>query len=114
LPKVRNHDANSTALNEREHGREVKAKRVQQLGDSVAATRADALDIDTLSGVLLTRLDQMTRRHRRRGVRRAGGSFNRAGTSLGAAVQSTDRLLKLDRAATLRAEAARRQTDSRA
>ena len=51
MRKVRNYDAELKALTER--AREVKAKRVQQLGELVAATGADTLDIETLAGALL-------------------------------------------------------------
>lgn len=51
MRKPRDYDAELKALTER--AREVKAKRVQQLGELVAATGADALDIETLAGVLI-------------------------------------------------------------
>ena len=41
-------------------------------------------------------------------------SFNGAGKKVAVLLQSTDRLLKLNRAATLRAEATQRRTDSKA
>ena len=50
---------------------------------------------------------------RRPGALRAGPSFNGAGARVAALLQATDRLLRLNRAATLRAEAGQRRTDNR-
>ena len=51
MRKVRNYDAELKALGDK--ARALKAKRVEQLGQLVAATGADALDAETLAGVLL-------------------------------------------------------------
>ncbi len=51
MRKVRDYDAELKALNDK--ARTLKAKRVEQLGQLVAATGADALDAETLAGVLL-------------------------------------------------------------
>ena len=51
LRKVRDYDAELKALGDK--ARALKAKRVEQLGQLVAATGADALDAETLAGVLL-------------------------------------------------------------
>ena len=51
MRKVRDFDAELKALNDK--ARSLKAKRVEQLGQLVAATGADALDVETLAGVLL-------------------------------------------------------------
>ena len=51
MRKVRDFDAELKALNDKT--RSLKAKRVEQLGQLVAATGADALDAETLAGVLL-------------------------------------------------------------
>ena len=51
MRKVRDYDAELKALNDK--ARSLKAKRVEQLGQLVAATGADALDTETLAGVLL-------------------------------------------------------------
>ena len=51
MRKVRDYDAELKALNDK--ARSLKAKRVEQLGQLVAATGADALDAQTLAGVLL-------------------------------------------------------------
>lgn len=51
MRKVRDYDAELKALNDK--ARALKAKRVEQLGQLVAATGADALDAETLAGALL-------------------------------------------------------------
>lgn len=51
MRKVRDYDAELKALTDKARG--LKAKRVEQLGQLVAATGADALDVETLAGVLL-------------------------------------------------------------
>jgi hypothetical protein len=51
MRKVRDYNAELKALNERARG--LKAKKVQQLGELVAATGADTFDAETLAGVLL-------------------------------------------------------------
>ncbi len=51
MRKVRDYDAELKALTDK--ARTLKAKRVEQLGQLVAATGADALDAETLAGVLL-------------------------------------------------------------
>ena len=51
MRKVRDYDAELKALGDK--ARSLKAKRVEQLGQLVAATGADALDAETLAGVLL-------------------------------------------------------------
>lgn len=55
MRKVRDYDAELKALNDRARG--LKAKRVQQLGELVAATGADSLDVETLAGALLEAID---------------------------------------------------------
>lgn len=51
MRKVRDYDAELKALGDK--ARALKAKRIEQLGALVAATGADALDAETLAGVLL-------------------------------------------------------------
>ena len=51
MRKVRDYDAELKALTDRARG--LKAKKVQQLGELVAATGADSLDAETLAGALL-------------------------------------------------------------
>ena len=51
MRKVRDYDAELKALQEKARG--LKARRVEQLGQLVAATGADALDVAVLAGALL-------------------------------------------------------------
>ena len=51
MRKVRDYDAELRALNDK--ARALKAKKVQQLGELVTSTGADALDPDTRAGALL-------------------------------------------------------------
>jgi hypothetical protein len=51
MRKVRDYDAELKALGDK--ARSLKAKRIEQLGQLVTATGADALDAETLAGVLL-------------------------------------------------------------
>ena len=51
MRKVRDYDAELKALGDK--ARALKAKRIEQLGQLVAATGADALDAETLAGILL-------------------------------------------------------------
>ncbi|QJU60958.1 conjugal transfer protein TraD (plasmid) [Sphingomonas sp. AP4-R1] len=51
MRKVRDYDAELKALNDK--ARALKAQKIQQLGELVAATGADALDTGTLVGGLL-------------------------------------------------------------
>lgn len=51
MRKVRDYDAELKALGDK--ARALKAKRVEQLGQLVTATGADALDAEALAGVLL-------------------------------------------------------------
>jgi hypothetical protein len=51
MRKVRDYDAELKMLSDK--ARTLKAKRVEQLGQLVTATGADALDVETLAGALL-------------------------------------------------------------
>ncbi len=51
MRKVRDYNAELKALGAK--ARALKARKVEQLGSLVAATGADALDAETLAGVLL-------------------------------------------------------------
>ena len=51
MRKVRDYDSELKALEER--ARQLKARRVEQLGALVASTGADTLDLETLAGALL-------------------------------------------------------------
>ncbi len=91
MRKPRDIDAELKALQEKAKG--LKARKVVQLGELVTATGADALDPETLAGVLLAALeakDAETREGwRRRGAaffqRRARARKNTAGQAPGSA-----------------------------
>ena len=55
MRKVRDYDAELKALVDK--ARALKAKKVQQLGELVTSTGADALDTETLAGVLLVAVE---------------------------------------------------------
>lgn len=55
MRKVRDYDAELKALGDK--ARALKAKKVQQLGELVTSTGADALDPDMLAGVLLAAVE---------------------------------------------------------
>lgn len=55
MRKVRDYDAELKALGDK--ARALKAKKVQQLGELVTSTGADALDLDILAGALLAAVD---------------------------------------------------------
>src|SRR3546814_20902334 len=50
MRKVRDYDAELRALNDK--AKALKARKVQQLGELVTSTGADALDLETLAGAL--------------------------------------------------------------
>src|SRR3546814_20497618 len=55
MRKVRDYDAELWALNDK--AKALKARKVQQLGELVASTGADALDLDTPAGALLAAVE---------------------------------------------------------
>ena len=50
MRKVRNYDAELKALSDK--ARQIKARKVEQLGALVVATGADALDLEVIAGML--------------------------------------------------------------
>lgn len=56
MRKVRDYDAELKALNER--AKLLQQRKVQQFGELVEATGADALDSDVLAGALLATIDE--------------------------------------------------------
>lgn len=56
MRKPRDIDAELRALQDKAKG--LKAKRTQQLGELVAATKADGLDLEVLAGVLLEAVER--------------------------------------------------------
>lgn len=55
MRKVRDYDAELKALGDK--AKALKARKVQQLGELVTSTGADALDLDVLAGVLLAAVE---------------------------------------------------------
>src|SRR3546814_20466821 len=55
MRKVRDYDAELRALNDK--AKALKARKVQQLGELVTSTGADALGLDTLAGALLAAVE---------------------------------------------------------
>ena len=95
MRKVRDYDAELKALSDK--ARALKAKRVEQLGQLVAATGADALDPETLAGVLLDAIESKDasakEAWRAKGAaffqrRRRKGGGTAAGDGSGAAAES--------------------------
>ena len=76
MRKVRDYDAELKALENR--AKAIKARRIEQLGQLVTATGADALDMETLAGALL---DAVTMDAEAKEVWRAKGAafFQRRG-----------------------------------
>ena len=87
MRKVRDYDAELKALNDK--ARQLKARKVEQLGQLVTSTGADALDAETLAGALLDAVaskdaeakeawrakgSAFFQRRRRKGGRTAGGN----------------------------------------
>lgn len=55
MRKVRDYDAELKTLNDK--ARALKAKKVEQFGQLVSVTGADALDLDVLTGALITAVE---------------------------------------------------------
>lgn len=55
MRKTRDYDAELRALGEKTKA--LKAKKVEQLGQLVTSTGADALDLDILAGILITAVE---------------------------------------------------------
>ena len=55
MRKTRDYDAELRALGDK--AKALKARKVQQLGELVAATGADALDMETLAGALIAAVE---------------------------------------------------------
>ncbi|CAH0357136.1 conjugal transfer protein TraD [Sphingobium sp. CECT 9361] len=83
MRKVRDYDAELKALGDR--ARALKAKRVEQLGQLVAATGADALDVETLAGVLLDAVGSMDANAKEAWRSKGAAFFQRRGRKGGGA-----------------------------
>ncbi|HEX7783176.1 MAG TPA: conjugal transfer protein TraD [Afipia sp.] len=75
--KVRDYDAELKALGDK--ARTLKAKKVQQLGELVTATGADALDLDTLAGALIAAVESSSAEEREAWRAKGSAFFQRRG-----------------------------------
>jgi hypothetical protein len=75
MRKARDYDAELKALGDK--AKALKARKVQQLGELVTATGADALDIDTLAGALLHIVGEAQLAGNREAWRSDGAAFFR-------------------------------------
>jgi hypothetical protein len=97
MRKVRDYDAELKALESR--AKAIKARRVEQLGQLVTTTGADALDIEVLAGALLDAASSQNaeakeawrangsaffQRHGLKGGRKVGGNNNGGNAQQGA------------------------------
>lgn len=73
MRKVRDYDAELKALGDK--ARALKARKVEQLGQLVAATGADALDADVLAGALLHVIGEVQVAENREAWRSDGAAF---------------------------------------
>lgn len=76
MRKPRNIDAELKALADRQ--RTLRSKKISQLGELVVATGADALDAETLAGVLLDAVKRDRQDDAREAWRASGASFFRS------------------------------------
>ena len=84
MRKVRDYDAELKALGDK--ARALKAKRVEQLGQLVAATGADALDAETLAGALLNAIGSKDAGAKEAWRAKGAAFFQRRGRKGGGAV----------------------------
>lgn len=73
MRKPRDIDAELRALQDK--AKTLKARKVVQLGEMVIATGADALDAETLAGILLEALDGAKQSETKEGWRQRGAAF---------------------------------------
>jgi hypothetical protein len=83
MRKPRDYDSELKALGDK--ARALKAKRVEQLGQLVAATGADALDAETLAGVLLDAIGSKDASAREAWRSKGAAFFQRRGKKRGGA-----------------------------
>ncbi len=86
MRKPRDYDAELKALNDR--AKQLKERKVQQLGELVIATGADVLSIDELTGLLLASVERADAT-RKENWRKRGAEFFQQGTK--SAAHSTRR-----------------------
>lgn len=87
MRKVRDYDAELKALGEK--ARALKAKKVQQLGELVASTGADALDLDVLAGALIASVSSTSLEEREAWRANGAAFFQRRGRKAGRGAAGT-------------------------
>ncbi|WP_394443453.1 conjugal transfer protein TraD (plasmid) [Sphingobium naphthae] len=85
MRKVRDYDAELKALNDK--ARALKARKVEQFGQLVVATGANALDAETLAGVLLSVVESTNTEEREAWRAKGAAFFQRRGRKTGGAAQ---------------------------
>lgn len=86
MRKPRDFDAELKALDDK--ARRLKERRVRQLGELVAGTGADALDIETLAGGLLAMVEGADAARKESWRKRGHMFFQKRTRNAGAAVES--------------------------
>jgi len=81
MRKVRDYDAELKALNDK--AKALKARKVQQLGELVTSTGADALDLDTLAGALIAAVESASADEREAWRSKGAAFFQRRGRKAG-------------------------------
>ena len=76
MRKPRDYDSELKALDDK--ARQLRARKVQQLGELVVATGADALPVELLAGVLLSAIDNRNAAMREGWQTRGAAFFQRA------------------------------------
>jgi hypothetical protein len=111
MRKPRDFDSELKALADK--AKQLKERRVQQLGELVIATGADATDAETLAGALLVIAETSEAQRRRRGASAARPSFKARRASVAAELKASRTALSRLTAARHRLEAAKARTDMR-
>jgi hypothetical protein len=87
MRKVRDYDAELKALEPR--CKAIKARRIEQLGQLVTATGADALDMEALAGALLDAVAMKDAEAKEAWRAKGSASFNGAGAKLAGLLAAT-------------------------
>ena len=81
MRKVRDYDAELKALNDK--AKALKARKVQQLGELVTSTGAEALDLDVLAGALLAAVESASAEEKEAWRSRGAAFFQGRGRKAG-------------------------------
>src|SRR3546814_1630904 len=93
MRKVRDYDAELRALNDK--AKALKARKVQQLGELVTSTGADALDLDTLAGALLAAVEAADANEKEAWRSRGAAFFQGRGRKAGRRTRSEEHTSEL-------------------